>query len=76
MLYLNLLVNFVNIQSCHLTLTNVVFEFLIFLYIFQFKIYLTLTNVVFEFCSFESIKFIIVNLTLTNVVFEWTQIEK
>ena len=50
MLYLNELLRRVRGRLCHLTLTNVVFEYVNVLQIFYVIDDLTLTNVVFEFC--------------------------
>ena len=55
----------------NLTLTRVVFEYVLIYYWFRFYIYLTLTRVVFEFATIALAKNLVTNLTLTRVVFEW-----
>ncbi len=72
MLYLNISQKSSFIPAIrNLTLTNVVFEFIIIFVYFQDKFYLTLTNVVFELSKKLSFFCFYCNLTLTNVVFEY-----
>ena len=72
MLYLNPPQLNANLFLSYLTLTNVVFEFVIKNRAKSDKKYLTLTNVVFEFVIKNRAKSDKKYLTLTNVVFEFT----
>ena len=72
MLYLNFRAMLFRPAFAHLTLTNVVFEFLWCILSFIVRVNLTLTNVVFELPIKDKYDYIIIDLTLTNVVFEYS----
>ena len=54
-----------------LTVTNVVFEFLLFLPLVFLLLRLTVTNVVFEYDTARTNSSVALRLTVTNVVFEF-----